>query len=208
MRELGIEGAWLYTPRIHHDERGSALEWFSGREFARDVGHHLPVAQANCPVTRRGGVRGIHYADVPPGQAKYLTCVSGALLDVIVDVRVGSPSYGRWVAVRLDDHERQAVYLAEGLGHAFMALTEEATAVYLCSTPYTPDREHGIHPLDPDIGIRWPEDVTPVLSARDAAAPSLAEAERLGRLPSYAACRSYAERLRGSAHPAGDPAVR
>ncbi|MFG2121388.1 dTDP-4-dehydrorhamnose 3,5-epimerase family protein [Streptomyces sp. NPDC048710] len=202
MRELGIEGAWLYTPRIHHDERGSVLEWFSGREFAEDVGHPLAVAQANCPVTRRGAVRGIHYADVPPGQAKYLTCVSGALLDVIVDVRVGSPTYGRWEAVRLDDRDRQAVYLAEGLGHAFMALSEEATAVYLCSTPYTPEREHGIHPLDPGLGIRWPEDVTPVLSARDAAAPSLAEAERLGLLPSYAACRSYAERLRGGAHPA------
>ncbi|MEU9168822.1 dTDP-4-dehydrorhamnose 3,5-epimerase [Streptomyces sp. NPDC048420] len=206
MRELEIEGAWLYTPRIHHDVRGSVLEWFSGREFARDVGHPLPVAQANCPVTRRGGVRGIHYADVPPGQAKYLTCVSGALLDVIVDVRVGSPTYARWVAVRLDDRDRQAVYLAEGLGHALMALTEQATAVYLCSTPYTPEREHGIHPLDPDIGIDWPDDVTPLLSEKDAAAPSLAEAHRLGLLPSYADCRAYADHLRGVQR-TEDPAV-
>lgn len=201
MRELGIEGAWLYTPRIHHDQRGSVLEWFNGGELAQDVGHDISVAQANCPVTRRGAIRGIHYADVPPGQAKYLTCVSGALLDVVVDLRIGSPTYAEWVAVRLDDRDRQAVYLAEGLGHAFMALTDEATAVYLCSTPYAPDREHSIHPLDPDIGIRWPGDVTPILSARDAAAPSLADAERDGILPSYEACRSHATSLRGGISP-------
>ena len=101
-------------------------------------------------------MRGIHYADVPPSQAKYVTCVRGAVLDVIVDIRVGSPAFGRYDAVRLDDDERAAVYLSEGLGHAFVALTDDATVVYLCSEVYSPTREHGITPPDPDLGIEWP----------------------------------------------------
>jgi dTDP-4-dehydrorhamnose 3,5-epimerase len=196
VQKLGIEGAWVYTPRIHRDHRGSVLEWFSGREFAGDVGHDLRVAQANCPVSRRGAIRGIHYADVPPGQAKYITCVTGAILDVVVDLRTGSPTFAQWEAVELDDRDRRAVYLAEGLGHAFMALTEEATAVYLCSTPYSPDREHGIDPLDPTIGIDWPAGIAPILSERDASAPSLAQAQAGGALPAYQDCLHHAELLR------------
>jgi dTDP-4-dehydrorhamnose 3,5-epimerase len=149
-------------------------------------------------VSRRGVIRGIHFASVPPGQAKYVTCVSGAVLDVVVDLRVGSPSYGRWEAVRLDDESRRAVFLAEGLGHAFTALSEEATVIYLCSTPYSPGREHGVHPLDPDIGVKWPAGTESVLSAKDAAAPTLADARRAGLLPVYADCQAYLEGLRKS----------
>jgi dTDP-4-dehydrorhamnose 3,5-epimerase len=144
-------------------------------------------------------IRGIHFADVPPGQAKYVSCVSGAILDVIVDVRTGSPGYGRWRAVRLDDTERRAVFLSEGLGHAFTALSDEATVIYLCSTAYAPGREHGVHPLDPAIGIAWPADAEPVLSDKDAAAPTLEQACRDGLLPAYADCAAYLARLRGTA---------
>jgi dTDP-4-dehydrorhamnose 3,5-epimerase len=189
----------VFTPRVHHDGRGHFLEWYSGEELTRVVGHGFRVAQANCPVSRRGVVRGVHFADVPPGQAKFLTCVRGEILDVVVDVRVGSPTFGRWAGVRVDDRAHQAVYLAEGLGHAFMALSEQATVVYLCSTAYDPQRERGIDPLDPGLGIEWPAGVTPVLSERDAAAPTLAEAGRLGLLPTYDACVRYGEELRGTA---------
>ena len=144
-------------------------------------------------------IRGIHFADVPPGQAKYVVCVSGAILDVIVDVRIGSPSYGRWEAVRLDDADRRAVFLSEGLGHAFMALSPEATVVYLCSTAYAPGREHSVDPLDPEIGIAWPAGAEPVLSGKDAAAPTLQQAERDGMLPAYADCMAYRDRLRRAA---------
>jgi dTDP-4-dehydrorhamnose 3,5-epimerase len=137
---LGIEGAWVYSPRVHSDDRGSFAEAFRGAEFAADLGYRLDVAQVNCSVSRRGVIRGIHYADVPPGQAKYVTCVAGVILDVVVDLRTGSPSFGKWEAVRLDAGTRRAVFLAEGLGHAFMALTDDATALYLCSTPYAPGR--------------------------------------------------------------------
>lgn len=140
-------------------------------------------------------VRGVHFADVPPGQAKYVTCVRGAVLDVIVDIRVGSPTFGRWEAVRLDDVDRRAVYLSEGLGHGFCALTDDATLNYLCSTTYNPTAEHAVHPLDPELAIEWPAEA-PQLSARDAAAPTLTEARRSGLLPQYDACRAFVSGLR------------
>jgi len=195
VRALGIDGAWVFAPQIYADDRGSFLEWFRIGELARQVGHRLEVAQGNCSVSRRGVVRGIHFADVPPGQAKYVTCVSGAILDVVVDLRVSSPSFGRWEAIRLDSQDRAAVYLAEGLGHAFMALSDQATVVYLCSTPYAPGREHGVHPFDPAIGIAWPDDVDAVLSDKDAAAPTLAQAQTAGLLPDYRECVACAAEL-------------
>ncbi|MEW9553863.1 dTDP-4-dehydrorhamnose 3,5-epimerase family protein [Nonomuraea sp. NPDC050783] len=184
MEPLGLNGAWLFTPRIHGDRRGAFLEWFRNDGLA----HPMDVAQANCSISVKGTLRGVHFADVPPGQAKYVTCVAGRVLDVVVDVRTGSPTFGRSVAVELDDRERRAVYLAEGLGHGFFVLSESATVIYLCSTPYAPRREHGVHPLDPALGIAWPAGIEPVLSDKDAAAPTLTEAAGQGLLPSYADC--------------------
>ena len=186
-------------PQVHRDDRGSFAEVFRGAEFAADLGYRLDVAQVNCSVSRRGVIRGIHYADVPPGQAKYVSCLSGAILDVIVDLRAGSPSFGKWEAVRLDDAAHRAVFLSEGLGHAFMALTDQATVMYLCSTPYAPGREHGVHPLDPALAIAWPLDEVggaAVLSDKDAEAPTLEEALLAGRLPGYDDCVAYQDKLR------------
>jgi dTDP-4-dehydrorhamnose 3,5-epimerase len=189
IRPLEIEGAFEVTPRQFPDERGVFLESFRGDTLAEHLGHRLDVVQTNVSVSSRGTVRGIHFADVPPSQAKYITALSGSLLDFIVDIRVGSPTFGRWTSVMLDTRERRAVYLAEGLGHAFVALEDDTTAMYLCSAAYNPQREHGIHPLDPAIGLAMPSGVEPVLSAKDAAAPTLAEATDQGLLPTYAACR-------------------
>ncbi len=199
MEPISIGGAWTFTPALHRDDRGCFLEWFRADGLSESLGYRPEIAQANCSVSRRGVVRGVHFASVPPGQAKYVTCVSGAVLDVIVDVRVGSPSYGHWEAVRLDDTSRRAVFLAEGLGHAFTAISDEATVIYLCSTPYSPGREHGVHPLDPDIGIEWPTDAKPVLSGKDAAAPTLEQARQAGLLPVYADCEAYLGSLRRAA---------
>jgi dTDP-4-dehydrorhamnose 3,5-epimerase len=199
MEPISIAGAWAFTPAVHRDDRGYFLEWFRAGELSGALGYWPQTAQANCSVSRRGVIRGVHFASVPPGQAKYVTCVSGAVLDVIVDIRVGSPSYGRWEAVRLDDAGRRAVFLSAGLGHAFMALSDEATVIYLCSTPYVPGREHGVHPLDPEIGIEWPADTEPVLSGKDAEAPTLEQARRAGLLPVYADCEAYLGSLREAA---------
>jgi dTDP-4-dehydrorhamnose 3,5-epimerase len=194
IRELAVPDAWSLHPRQFADDRGSFLEWYRHEPMAEVVGHRLNLAQANCSVSRRGTVRGVHYADVPPGQAKYVTCVRGAVLDVVVDLRVGSPAFGRWDGVRLDETDRAAVYLSEGLGHAFVALTDDATVIYLCSTVYNPAAEHGITPLDPQLGIDF-GDVEPLLSPKDAAAPTLAQALVAGSLPDYAACRAWYGRL-------------
>jgi dTDP-4-dehydrorhamnose 3,5-epimerase len=198
VRELEIADAYEITPRPHGDERGVFLEWYRVESLMAARGHALTIRQANCSVSAAGVVRGIHFAEVPPGQAKYVTCLSGAVVDVIVDLRVGSPTFGGWAQVQLDDVDRRAVYVGEGLGHAFMALTDGATVSYLCSEVYSPTREYGIHPLDPEIGIEWPVGIRPVLSPKDDAAPSLKEARHKGLLVDYATCRDYYDALRST----------
>jgi len=207
---LGIDGAWIFTPRIHRDSRGDFHEWFRGTELSHYLGYKFGLSQANCSVSRAGVIRGIHFTEVPPGQAKYVVCASGAITDVVVDLRVGSPTFARWKAVQLDDRTRRAVLICEGLGHAFAALSAQATVMYLCSTPYAPGIEHGVHPLDPALGIAWPQEIEPILSAKDAAAPSLEEAQRARLLPSYGDCTAFAARLKETAaacldRPAGAP---
>jgi dTDP-4-dehydrorhamnose 3,5-epimerase len=196
VRELAVPDAYEFTPRKFHDSRGTFLEWFRADIVAETIGHRLEIAQSNQSVSKRGSVRGIHFAEVPPSQAKYVYCPSGAILDVIVDIRAGSPTFGVVDTVRLDDVERRAVYLSEGLGHAFVALTDNAVATYLCSTNYSPEREHGVNPLDPAIGIRWPSDLELLLSDKDRDAPSLAEAADKGLLPTYAECKAFYTSLR------------
>ena len=202
-RELSVPGAWEITPTQHGDPRGVFLEYFQSGPFRDAVGHAFDLQQANCSVSAAGVLRGIHYADVPPGQAKYVTCAKGAVLDVAVDIRVGSPTFGAWDSVLLDDIDRRAIYLSEGLGHAFLSLEDDSTVLYLCSIGYTPGREHGLQPLDTEIGIVWPttaRDGTPItaaLSAKDLAAPTLSEAAVQGLLPRYDDVATYVESLRG-----------
>jgi dTDP-4-dehydrorhamnose 3,5-epimerase len=198
VRELAVPGAWEFTPRQYPDDRGIFLEWFRADIVGRTIGHSFEIAQSNQSVSRRGTVRGVHYAEVPPSQAKYVYCPAGAVLDVIVDIRAGSPTFGVVDTVRLDDVDRRAVYVSEGLGHAFMALTDDATVVYLCSEGYAPTREHGIHPLDPELGIAWPSDIEPLLSDKDRGAPTLREAAEQGLLPSFEACESFQRELRAA----------
>ncbi|GIM89123.1 dTDP-4-dehydrorhamnose 3,5-epimerase family protein [Paractinoplanes toevensis] len=182
IRPLSISGAWEIIPELHGDARGVLLEWYRADHLSAVTGETFAFAQANISVSAHGVVRGIHYADVPPGQAKYVTCVQGRVFDVIVDLRVGSATFGRWDAVYLDDKDRRAVFLSEGLGHGFCSVTESATVAYLCSTAYDPAREREVHPLDPRLAITWPVD-TPRLSARDKHAPTLTDALVAGLLP-------------------------
>jgi dTDP-4-dehydrorhamnose 3,5-epimerase len=196
METLGIDGAWVFTPQIHRDHRGDFNEWFRHEEFTADLGYQLELRQVNCSVSRAGVVRGIHVTRVPPGQAKYVFCPSGALLDVIVDVRVGSPTFGRWEAVRLDDADRRAVYLEPGLGHAMAALTDTATAIYLCTSSYAPAADLEINPLDPELAVRWPTGADSILSAKDSGAPSLADLRESRLLPVYADCLAVRAELR------------
>jgi dTDP-4-dehydrorhamnose 3,5-epimerase len=185
IRELSIAGAWEITPVQREDDRGVFLEWYRFDLLTEAVGHPLDLRQANTSVSRRGVVRGIHFADLPRGQAKYVTVTSGAVVDFAVDIRAGSPTFGQWASVQLDTVDRRAIYLAEGLGHAFVALTDDATVSYLVSDTYNPELEHGINPLDTQISLGFPEDIPLRLSSKDTDAPSLAEAAERGLLPTW-----------------------
>lgn len=197
VRQSEIAGAFEFTPTSFPDHRGLFVAPFQEKAFRDATGHRFRLAQTNHSVSTKNVVRGVHFADVPPGQAKYVYCARGALLDVVVDVRVGSPTFGRWEAVRLDSSEYRALYIAEGLGHAFVSLSEETIMVYHCSTEYNPTAEHGINPLDSELGLPWHElDGEPVLSTKDREAPTLTEAADAGLLPDYESCLRQYEQLR------------
>ncbi|MFR9752787.1 dTDP-4-dehydrorhamnose 3,5-epimerase family protein [Nocardia sp. 004] len=178
VRELAIQGAWEFTPTKFEDPRGVFVETFKSTVFEKVTGRPFDLHQVNCSVSAAGVLRGIHYTATPPGQAKYVTCAHGALLDVVVDLRPDSPTYGRWDSVVLDDIHRRSVYLSEGLGHAVLSLEDNSTLVYLCSLEYSPELDRQIDVFDTDLAIEWPtvgRDGRPLeftRSAKDAAAPS------------------------------------
>lgn len=177
------------TPVQHADKRGVFLEWFKEHEFAAATGRGFDLRQANMSVSKRGVVRGIHFADVPTGQAKYVTAVAGKVLDFVVDLRVGSPTFGQWDSVVLDDESRRCVFIAEGLGHLFVAVSEWATVSYLTTDRYRPGSEHGVSPLDAEIALELPFAPGDIeLSAKDATAPTLSEALAAGLLPQWTDC--------------------
>jgi dTDP-4-dehydrorhamnose 3,5-epimerase len=202
IRELRVPDSYEITPKQFGDDRGVFLEWYRFDKLEETIGHSLNLAQGNTSVSKRGVVRGIHFADVPPSQAKYVTATHGAVLDYVIDIRVGSPTFGEWDTVLLDDTDRRAIYLAEGLGHAFVALTDDATVSYLVTSTFNAEREHGINPLDPEIGLVFPEEAgEPVLSPKDTDAPGLSEAAAQGLLPTWEAARAYYETLnKGQGH--------
>jgi len=188
IHELSISGAFVIEPRVFGDDRGAFLEWFRADRAAEAFGRRVEIVQANTSVSARGVVRGVHYADVPLGQAKYVTVPSGRVIDYIVDIRVGSPGFGRVEAVELDSGSRRAVFLAEGLGHAFVSLEEGTVVSYLVTDVFRPEREHGISPLDPELGLQLPIPAEELLlSDKDRGAPTLAEALAVGALPSWEA---------------------
>lgn len=195
-RELSIPHAFEFTPTVHRDARGSFTEWYQFEAVEEAVGHPLNLKQGNASVSQEGVARGIHYALVPPSQAKYVTVTHGAVLDYIVDIRVGSPTFGQWESVLLDDESHRAVYLAEGLGHAFVTLTDGATVSYLVSEVFNPTRELAINLQDPDVGLQFPVDMTELqLSPKDVDGASLADSLAAGSLPTWADCLALYDSL-------------
>jgi dTDP-4-dehydrorhamnose 3,5-epimerase len=199
IRELAVPDSYVLDLVPHGDARGRFTEWYRADVLGEATGFGLTLAQANHSVSARGVLRGVHFALVPPGQAKYVYCPAGKVLDVIVDVRVGSPTFGVHDSVLLDSDEPRAVYLSEGLGHAFVSLADGSSVTYLVSTGYSPGREFGVHPQDPDLALPWPADVEFELSAKDLAAPTLAEAREQGLLPTMEECTARYAELRAAA---------
>ena len=183
---LRIKGAFFISNSKHEDSRGEFVEWFRSDTIEDQTGLVFRTMQANLSVSAAGSLRGIHYADVPPGQAKYITCVSGAILDYIVDIRAGSPTFGQWEAVSLTAENRNAVLIDVGLGHAFVALEPDTTVSYLVTDYFKPESEHAINPLDAELGLEFPLPQRDLLvSSKDQAAPGFREALGSGSLPKW-----------------------
>ncbi|MEU5289078.1 dTDP-4-dehydrorhamnose 3,5-epimerase family protein [Streptomyces sp. CA-278952] len=197
-RPLNVEGAFAFTPKVFPDERGLFVSPYQEEAFEEAVGHRLfHVAQTNHSLSSRGVVRGVHYTTTPPGVAKYVYCPRGRALDIIVDIRVGSPTFGQWDAVELDPASFRTMYFPVGVGHAFVALEDDTVMSYMISGTYVAEHELALSPLDPALGLPIPDDITPLLSERDAAALTLEQARERGLLPDYAESRRIEATLHG-----------
>jgi dTDP-4-dehydrorhamnose 3,5-epimerase len=185
---LEIEGSWLFTPTKFNDSRGSFQAVFQLDGLAETLGRNLEVKQVNQSVSHAGVIRGIHWADTPPGQAKYIFCSRGSIWDLVVDIREGSPTFGQYFGVDLDSDSGQALFIEEGLGHAFLSLEDNTVVNYLCSEAFNPEAEHGLNPLDKTLAIafegKWSKSKF-LISPKDTEAPSLLEAKESGLLPAF-----------------------
>ncbi|MFI6875913.1 MULTISPECIES: dTDP-4-dehydrorhamnose 3,5-epimerase family protein [Streptomyces] len=191
MTELAIEGAHAFTPEVFPDRRGLFVTTFQQPRFTETTGHAFPVVQTCQSESARGVVRGVHFTATPPGMAKHVYCGRGRALDFVVDLRVGSPTFGTWDTVELGAGSFRSTYLPVGVGHAFVALEDDTTMVYLMSGPYVAENELAVSPLDPELALPLAlNGVEPVMSDRDVAAPTLAQALAAGILPDYETCRA------------------
>jgi len=184
LQELSIVGAHVATHRVFPDERGFFREWFKAEEIA-SIDKDFSVQQANYSKSNQWVIRGIHYSLAPQGQTKVVTCASGKIVDVLVDLRTGSPSYLKIEYVELSEYSGRVVYIPSGVGHGFIVESENASVVYLTSSGYSPEYEKAICPTDKELGIRWPIPVgeAGIISKADTEAPSLAQAKESGNLP-------------------------
>lgn len=183
-----VAGVFLSEPKIFPDSRGTFNEWFKSSDFEQAIGYPFDLQQANISFSRQGVIRGMHFADVPPGQAKFITCMAGAIWDVVYDCREGSPTFGEWASFELSAENRKSLYLPIGVAHGFLAL-HDATVAYLTSSEYQPALEHGFDPFS--VGIDWPE-AEYILSDKDRNAPAITEVS----LPQYEDCMGFEQMLR------------
>ena len=193
--ELAISGSWLISHKKFDDSRGFFYESFKADVLENALKRNFSIAQANTSVSKKGAIRGIHYALVPPSQAKYVQCLKGKIRDFVIDVRTGSKTFGQHDFVDLSGENPQAIFIEEGLAHAFVALSDEAIVAYLVSAPYNPEREKAINPLDEQLNIDWILQQVEI-SEKDQKAPSLSQAESLGLLPKFDDCKSFINQLK------------
>lgn len=191
IEELNVPDSYRITPVKHADERGYFYEAVRSGQLGDAVGHRFDVAQMNFSVSRRNTLRGLHSVQIPPGQAKFVMCLRGSALDIVVDLRIDSPTFGSHSVNILDAAGGIAVYIAAGLGHAFLALTDDTCVGYLCSTTYVPEAAYTIHPLDTELNLPWGLSEPPIMSTEMAHAMTLQQAIDRGVLPTYNECKEY-----------------
>lgn len=184
---LGIEGAWVADSPLWSDDRGFFREWFKREEIFSKTGIDFSVQQANISISNKGVIRGIHYSLAPEGQAKWVTCVTGSIIDVIIDIRPNSPTYKRIEYIELKSNQSRSLLIGKGLGHGFISLENKSSVSYLLSSPYSAKMEFGISPTDETLKINWHLEVAGVtgviFSPKDANAPTLEELKLSGKLP-------------------------
>jgi 5-epimerase len=191
VHKLAIVDAFEFTPDMYTDQRGEFAAPYQETAFITATGHSFPTAQLNYSRSARGVIRGMHFTRMPPGQSKYVYCVGGRALDVMLDIRVGSPTFGQWDSTELGNGSFRAVYIPLGIAHGFLALQDDTVMTYMVSSEYVAEQELAIHPLDAALGLPWPEDIMPILSPRDGDAPTLTEALAAGLLPRYEECVAH-----------------
>lgn len=182
IEKLAIDGAWIAYSPIHTDNRGIFREWFRGEEIENALGRTFTVLQSNISISQKGVLRGLHYSLAKGGQAKWITCVSGTIWDVIVDIRPTSPTFKKWVGVSLGSNTGFSIFITEGLAHGFMALEDNSAVSYLLTTPFSQSEEYGVNPFDSELNITWPIDL-PILSTKDRDANTLRALLMAGKLP-------------------------
>ncbi|MFF4442367.1 dTDP-4-dehydrorhamnose 3,5-epimerase family protein [Streptomyces sp. NPDC001621] len=180
--ETRVPGAFVFTPRQIRDERGSFFEAFRHDLVEEVTGRPFRPEQINYSISARNTLRGIHSVTVPPGQAKYVACLRGAVRDIVVDLRVGSPAFGTHQVSSLDAGSGRCVYVPEGVGHGFLALTDDTCVSYVVSTRYVPGTQVDIDPLDPCLALPWGLREPPLMSEKDAKAPGVRAALAAGLL--------------------------
>lgn len=189
--ETAIKGAWVVTPKLHLDSRGSFQEAFRVDLLESVFGGIFEVKQVNQSISKFGALRGIHYSNSPQGQAKYVFCNKGRVLDFIVDLRMESQTFGDSISIHLSEENARALLLSPGLGHGFLSLAPDSTVTYLCNKFYSPSEELSVNVLDPDLNLNigrvlGDQDISnPIVSERDSRAIRLSEAKELGLLPAF-----------------------
>ena len=191
---LKISGSWKIEFQKFDDNRGFFYESFKEEDFKKLIGRNLNIKQTNTSSSSKGSVRGIHYALVPPSQAKLVQCQRGSIKDYVIDIRVGSPTFGQFEEIELDENSASAVFIEEGLAHAFVALENQTVVTYFVTEKYNPEREKGINPFDKTLNVKWP-DLELILSEKDKQAISLEESKSQGLLPSFDECKKFIKSL-------------
>jgi dTDP-4-dehydrorhamnose 3,5-epimerase len=187
---LKISGSWKIEFQKFDDNRGFFYESFKEEDFKNLIGRNLNIKQTNTSSSSKGSVRGIHYALVPPSQAKLVQCQRGSIRDYVIDIRVGSPTFGLFEEIELNENSASAVFIEEGISHAFVALENQTVVTYFVTEEYNPTREKGINPFDKTLNVKWP-DIELILSEKDKQAISLEEAENQGLLPTFDECKKF-----------------
>ena len=191
---LKISGSWKIEFQKFNDNRGFFYESFKEEDFKNQIGRSLNIKQTNTSSSSKGSVRGIHFALVPPSQAKLVQCQRGSIKDYVIDIRVGSPTFGQFEEIELNENSVSAVFIEEGLAHAFVALENQTVVTYFVTEKYNPEREKGINPFDKTLNVKWP-DIELILSEKDKQAISLEEAKNQGLLPTFDDCKKFIKSL-------------